>query len=298
MISGPFNGKEGFDALVTKESTKIHDYKLIPLDATAKMVEIPIKDTYCPNVFVSVVCVGAKKQLFKMEKMVMVSPEDHFLNITVKSNKEKYKPGETASYLISAKYKDGKPATACEVSLGVVDESIYSIRADSTPNIRKFFYKRRNNWVWTKCSFPEEYSGGPDKAAVKIRKNFKDTAAWFPGLITDNNGEVVAKVKLPDNLTTWRATARGITMNSDVGACVQKILVTKDIIARLALPRFFTKGDKGQISAIVHNYSDTDQKIKLSLNLDSRISTKLPLAKTLSIAKDQSGKIHLAGFNK
>ena len=41
-----------------------------------------------------------------------------------------------------------------------------------------------------------------------IRKNFKDTAFWQPDVITGADGRATVKVDLPDNLTTWRATAR------------------------------------------------------------------------------------------
>lgn len=71
---------------------------------------------------------------------------------------------------------------------------------------------------------------------------------------------------------------------------MQKILVTKDIIARLALPRFFTRGDHGEISAIVHNYSDRDQNIELKLETGPHFKTTLPLAKTLSVGKDKAAR--------
>ena len=44
-----------------------------------------------------------------------------------------------------------------------------------------------------------------------IRKNFKDTAFWQPDVVTGADGRATVKVDLPDNLTTWRATARGVT---------------------------------------------------------------------------------------
>ena len=41
-----------------------------------------------------------------------------------------------------------------------------------------------------------------------IRKDFKDTAYWEPSAITGKDGRATVKFRLPDNLTTWRATAR------------------------------------------------------------------------------------------
>lgn len=292
MISGPFNGKEGYDALVTVEGTTLYNHRIVPLKATANLVEIPIDKAYAPNVFVGVTMVAKKKQFYNATQMVMVSPKDHFLKLAITTDKEKYKAGETATYTIKATYEDGRPAPNTEVSLGVVDESIYSIRPENAGDIRKKFYQQRSNRVNTFCSFPESYSGGPDKTAdePKLRKNFKDTAAWLPHLVTDANGVVTANVALPDNLTTWRATVRGVTMGCDVGASTQTIMVTQDIIARLALPRFYTEGDSGEISAVVHNYSDQKQDITLTLTISDQFKTSLPLAQNLSIDKEKVAK--------
>ncbi|MDZ4834126.1 MAG: MG2 domain-containing protein [Candidatus Melainabacteria bacterium] len=60
MISGPFTGKEGYDALVTVEGTTIYSHRIVPLKASANLVEIPIDKTYAPNVFVAVTMVAKR----------------------------------------------------------------------------------------------------------------------------------------------------------------------------------------------------------------------------------------------
>jgi hypothetical protein len=288
MVSSPLSGKEGVEALVSVEGNKIYSYKLVPITSTAQLVEVPIDKTYIPNAYISVCFVGKKHQFYTTEKMIRVSPQQNFLNVTVASNKEKYKPGEIVKYTIKATHPDGKPAPNTELSLGVVDESIYAIRPDTTENIQKFFYSRRSNFVVTSCSFPEEYSGGPDKTEPKVRKDFKDTAAWLPEVTTNKDGIAIASVKMPDNLTTWRATVRGIDTDTDVGAAIQKITVTQDLIVRLGLPRFFTQEDKGQITAVVHNYTTQPQSIKLTLTPSPEFSTKTDLVQTLKVAPDKA----------
>ncbi len=292
MISGPFTGKEGYDAIVTVEGTTLYSHKIIPLTASATMVEIPIEEKYTPNGYVGVTMVAKKKQIYTQTQMFMVSPHHHFLKIDVSTNKEKFKPGEKVTYTLKATRSDGKPAVGTELSLGVVDESIYSIRPEAAGDIQKYFFEKRNNNVTTLSTFPEEYSGGPDKMAASpmVRKNFKDTAAWFPQLITDQTGTAQATVQLPDNLTTWRATVRGISSATDVGATVNKILVTQDIVARLALPRFYTEGDASEVSAIIHNYSEANQKINLTLWLSDQFKSSVPLKQTLDIEKDKAAR--------
>ena len=288
MITAPVTGKEGINALVTIEGAKLYQCKIVPLDATAKFVEIPISKELAPNAFVNVAFVGNKHQFYTAEQMIKVSPDTNFLKLAVTSDKDRYKPGDTAHYTIKATKLDGSPAPNTEVSLGVVDESIYSIRADAAEDIRKFFYTRRENVVITVSSFPEMYSAGPDKIEPKVRKDFKDTAVWLPDLTTNKDGIAIASVKLPDNLTTWRATVRGVSMGTDVGACTQKILCTQDLILRLALPRFFNTGDQGFITAIVHNYTKQPQSIKLILKASEQFTVKSALTQSASVDPEKA----------
>lgn len=290
IITGPFTGKDGAEAIVSIEGTKLHSFKTVALDSAAKLVEIPVKQEFTPNFYVTVSLVAKNKQFYNQEQVVMVSPDNHFLNLTIASDKEKYKPGEQATYTIKATDQAGKPAKGVELSLGVVDESIYSIRAETASDIKKFFYERLPNWVTTVCSFPEQYSGGPDKLEPKVRKDFRDTAAWVPELVTNEKGEAKAVVKLPDNLTTWRATVRGIDMATNVGATLQKIMVTQDIIARLALPRFYSIGDEANVSAVVHNYTDKTQKVSLNLTMGPELTTSTALSQALTIEADKAAR--------
>ncbi len=291
MITAPVTGKEGTQAIVCLEGPKLYKYQVVNLKATANLIEIPVEKQYAPNVFVSVTFVGPKHQFYNQTQMLKVSPKANFLTLDVKTDKPKYKPGDTITYTIKATDSLGKPAPRTELSLGVVDESIYAIRPEYAEDIRKFFYSQRSNAVNTMCSFPEENSGGPNKIEPKVRKDFKDTAAWVPNLVTNDQGLVSTKVKLPDNLTTWRATVRAVTMDTKVGSSIQKVVSTQDLIVRLALPRFFCQGDEGQISAIVHNYSDTAQDITLTLNASPEFQMLKGLVDKVRVEPEKAARI-------
>jgi alpha-2-macroglobulin len=291
MVAAPLEGNEGVEALVTVEGRRIYDYKLVALNATARLVEVPIKPEYVPNAYITVSFVGKEHQFFHTQKMIRISPEENFLNVTISSNKQKYKVGENVNYTIKATHLDGSPAPNTELSLGVVDESIYAVMADATPDIQKFFFPKRENLVSTSSSFPREYSGGPDKEEPHLRKDFRDTAGWIPEVRTDSKGIAVATIKLPDNVTTWRATVRGVDLKTDVGAAIQKITVTQDLIVRLGLPRFFTQDDQGTISAVVHNYTDQPQSVKLTFSLSPELVTQKPLIQTLNVPPDKAARI-------
>src|SRR6185437_14036441 len=67
-------------------------------------------------------------------------------------------------------------------------------------------------------------------------------------------------------LTTWRATARGASVNTEVGSTTLKTIVRKNLMVRLVAPRFFMQGDEVVISAIVHNYLTNGKKAHVTLD--------------------------------
>lgn len=287
MVTAPISkDDQGAEAIIAIEGARIYSYKVIKLSAAAEMIEIPIKEDYAPNVYVTATFVGSKRQFYHQEKMLKVSPQNRFLDVQVSTDKARYKPGDKITYTIKAIKNDGKPAANTELSMGVVDESIYAVRADMTPDIKKYFYSKRENQVTTLCSFPEENSGGPDKIEPRVRKDFKDTAAWYPNLITDKDGIASTTFTLPDNLTTWRATVRGVDDATDVGWTINKVISTQDLLLRLALPRFFTQGDETFLTAVVHNYTDKPQTVNLTLTPSSQFQVSQGLVQKVEVKPD------------
>ena len=101
----------------------------------------------------------------------------------------------------------------------------------------------------------------------KIRKAFPDTAFWVADVRTGADGKANVKFAFPDSLTAWRATARGITADSKVGSAVEKVIVRKNVMVRMVVPRFFRQGDQVTISAIVHNYLANGKTARVSMDV-------------------------------
>jgi uncharacterized protein YfaS (alpha-2-macroglobulin family) len=228
--------------------------------------------------------------MYNQSQIIGVPARDKMLKLDIVPNKTEFKPRDVASYTIMARNDDGSPAANTEVSLGIVDESIYSIAPETAGNIKREFYGRRYNEVQTSLAIHYTFTGyggersadlSKNKSAYQladfknessyaeptIRKEFKDTAFWQPDVVTGGDGKATVSFKLPDNLTTWRATARGVTTDTRVGSVVQKTIARKDVIMRLEMPRFLTEGDTVTISGVVHNFLKSDKSTKISLDL-------------------------------
>jgi uncharacterized protein YfaS (alpha-2-macroglobulin family) len=276
--------------LVSTELTTVMSVQHVSSPGKSIVLDIPIQANYAPNVFLNVSYVRGG-DMYTSDQRLVVPARDKMLNLEIISNKKEYKPRETASYTILARNADGAPVSGAEVSLGVVDEAIYSVAPDYSGSIRSEFYGMRYNSVETHLSIAYSFTGYAgdkpiDLARNKpsyqladfknegelvqptIRKNFKDTAFWQPDVVTGADGRATVKVDLPDNLTTWRATARGVTADTKVGATNYKVVARKDVIMRLETPRFVTQGDTVTLSGIVHNYLNADKSTQISLEVD------------------------------
>ena len=257
----------GISALVSIEGDKLYNTQVINLKTKTTKITVPIKDNYKPNFYISV-CYVKNKSFESNLKKIKVSINLDKINVSVKPNKSIYLPGELAEYTIITKNGLGKPISA-ELSVGLVDEAIYAIAKDSTEPILNYFYNEKPNNVNTNFSFPEIYLSDPDKAGStekKItRKKFVDTAYWNPIVNTDQNGTAKIKIKLPDNITSWRMTTRAISDNTSCGEAVNNITVRKPIMVRLETPRFLIQSDHTLLSAIVHNYTKEDKNVRVKL---------------------------------
>ena len=275
----------GGSALVTVQSDSVLWKKVVALTADATTVEIPVKANFIPNCFVSVAYVH-KKKFFEGDSRLTVEPGNQRLRVSVESDKPEFEPGGVAKLTVHTADFQGHPVPA-EVSLGVVDESIYAIREDNF-NVFESFYPKRMNSVTTSYSFSEVYLDGGDKggANVAIRKRFLDTAAWLPTVQTDATGTARVSVPLPDNLTEWRTTAIGVTDGTSVGKAISRFRARKKLMVRLEMPEFLVQSDDRQMTIIVTNDTGSDKDVHFEV-LATGINLSGDLKQTIRVAADR-----------
>ena len=109
---------------------------------------------------------------------------------------------------------------------------------------------------------PGEEPGAP---AVQVRSDFRSTILWQPDVKTDADGTATVKIKYPDSLTTWVATARVATTGNQFGIGNASTRTKQPLIVRLQAPRFFVVGDQVTVSAVINN--NTDQAMRVDVDL-------------------------------
>lgn len=204
---------------------------------------------------------------------LLVPVTDRTLTVAIATDREVYAPRDEAAVTVRVTDAAGQPARA-QVALSMVDEAIFLLADDNTRPLHDAFYGRRPNRVLTRDAMaPGRYlyesgmGGGGGDGMGAPRSDFPDTAAWFPALVTDANGEIHLTIPLADTLTTWRLTARAVTAeDTSVGEAVHKFTTHQDVIARPILPRGLTVGDEAVLSAVVHNYGDAAAELTVTLS--------------------------------
>ncbi|MEC7564945.1 MAG: MG2 domain-containing protein [Planctomycetota bacterium] len=115
----------------------------------------------------------------------------------------------------------------------------------------------------------------PNTIEPTIRSNFADTALWVGTLNTDAEGFAEVKIKMPENLTTWKVNVWAMGHGTNVGSAHTEIITRKNVILRMQAPRFFVEKDEVVLSANVHNYLDTEKRVQVKLALDNKHLTNL-----------------------
>lgn len=308
--------------LFTVECDGIYRHEIVKVKEHSAVVDVPIDGArHAPNVYFSAVTMSGN-ELLSASKSVSVPPVDRLLTVRIRTNQERYRPREKAEVTVVVTDAQGRPV-ATELSVGLVDESIYALQKEMAPDIRKFFFSRRWNRTTLSTSMhysdygrageKDEASPAPGAAATRgflareersrksakddskmaeteVRGNFPDTWHWSSIVATDASGRLTFTTEVPDSLTTWRATVRAATADTKVGQAKLEFVARKEVIVRLEAPRFFTQKDACVVSGVVHNYRDDVDEVVVSLEAEG-VELEGPREVTLKVAKGEDKRV-------
>jgi len=383
--------------LFTVEGEDLYHHRLVHMDGLVKLLDLFVDEKYVPNIFLGATLVS-DRQIFTDTKQVIVPPTKNFLTVELKPDKPQYQPRDEATLTVTTKNDEGKPVSA-EVSLGLVDESVFYIQSDYAGDPRQFYFgEKRGQHVQTQATMNQkayaklvlcdkdelmderekasrerrtreevyfadskdamnrfdadalstplamaegsamggggrgpvltmaktasasrargamnapataapmmldmavadgrakQLAGEPpgQEPAVQVRTDFRSTVFWQPDVVTDNGGQATVKVKYPDSLTGWKATARAVSQANQFGIASATTRTKQPLIVRLQAPRFFVVGDTVTISAVVNNNTDEAMEVKVELDLVGTRSTAFPISLKSDSSRDAVERI-------
>ncbi len=97
-----------------------------------------------------------------------------------------------------------------------------------------------------------------DEAPVQVRKNFNETAFFFPDLKTDAEGNSSFEFTIPEALTKWKLMTLAHTKDLASGYSEKTLVTQKPLMVQPNAPRFLREGDRMEFSAKIVNLSDAE----------------------------------------
>lgn len=291
LVPVPFT--ETYQVLLTVERADLLKVERLVFDQPNPVIELPIEETFAPNVYVSVlaVCPGTDNRGPDVRAGYLnlsVNPAQDILDVAIEMDRSSYTPGDEARLSIHTLDHQGQPVDA-EVSLSIVDKAIYTLRqSPEAQTIVEAFYGEHPLAVSSghtllvlinrlaeqlglgdRFAFPEGPAGIGGAEGTDLlpgtRQNFPDTAFWDSTLRTGTDGRVDVTVNIPDSLTTWVARATAATQETQVGIAEREIEVRQPVSIHPVVPGFLVEGDRAEVVAVVHNRTTSDLNARVSV---------------------------------
>ncbi|MEW6650676.1 MAG: alpha-2-macroglobulin family protein, partial [Chloroflexota bacterium] len=292
-------------AWVTIERRGVLRSQVLTISGSSQVLDIPLTESDAPNVFVAVTLLGNDengKPDFRQGYLELeVDAQALELDVSIIPLETRYEPRQTARFDVLVKDHLGNPIQG-EFSLAVVDKAVLALADSTVKDIREAFYGAQPLGVYTSGSMAAHVGripllppglggggGGAADALSPLRSDFRDTAYWIGSLETDASGRGQIEFTLPDNLTTWVATLRGVTRDTRVGEAVTEIVVSKDLLVRPVTPRFLVAGDRVEIGAVVQN--NTSKALEATVRLQANgISLENPALERQAVQLPANGR--------
>ncbi len=109
---------------------------------------------------------------------------------------------------------------------------------------------------------------------MRIRKDFRETAFFYPSLTTDSAGTLALKFTAPESLTRWKLQGLAHTKTLEYGIIEKELVTQKELMVVPNVPRFVRQGDTVVFSAKIVNLSGKNLSGEVRLELSDAITLK------------------------
>jgi len=279
--------------LITVERDGIFSEEVRHITESVSVLDIKIARNYVPIVYVAVSSYSTRSGPPKHEygdadldkpngffgvTRLNVNTRTKAFSVSVQTDKKTYRPGDEVTMTLTAT-RDGSPLSNAELSLMAVDRGVLDLINYRVPDPIEYFY---SNWRFplyvyggdsrSMLTDPVTYNirqrmgGDSEDGKIEERKDFNPTAVFEPMLITDENGKVTCKFKLPDNLTTYRVTVFGV--RGDLFSLKESEIAAQNRInVREVVPRRLRERDTAEAGVLITNLDSASHSVTVKLDI-------------------------------
>ncbi len=287
-------------ALVTVEREGVMDAYVREVTRANPVIEVPVKDNYVPNVFVSALVVRGRaegappgaafdpgKPAYKLGiTEVRVGWKPHTLKVKVSTDKKAYAVREKVKAHIDVTGPSGgAPPGGGEVTVAVVDEGLLELKPNTSWDLLEAMMRKKDYEVATstaqmmvvgKRHFGRKalpHGGGGGKQLT--RELFDTLIYWKATVPLNDNGEADLTFDLNDSLTSFKVVAIANAGGNLFGTGGETIRTTQDLMLLAGLPSLVREGDRFTAGFTVRNTSQHEMKVTSSLKLFDTTSRAL-----------------------
>jgi len=314
LVPTSFEGP--YELLLTVERDGIMVVERHTVEEPNPILEVPVLDTYAPNVYVSCLLLRPGDETRPPGVYVgylnlpVVSPDQH-LTVEVIPTGTLYAPGETVEVLIRTLDRIGQPVSAA-VTLAVMEETPSRAVGSGAASIADAFYGERSLRVLTGGALLAPGNPGlgessilahtvpipgvsgdvaPIAGANSAGGVVPASAYWNADLRTGTDGEAVVAFALPDAQTTWAVTAWAMSAEAAVGEG-RTVLSTEGPLSVVPVaPRYFVAGDHAEIAALVHNGTGEGLVVDVELTEAQGLIVEGINVRRMTLAAGETGRV-------
>jgi uncharacterized protein YfaS (alpha-2-macroglobulin family) len=275
-------------ALVSVEREGVAESRVVQLSGNNPTIELPMLESYAPNVFVSVLAVRGRIGDVQPTAMVdlgrpayklgicelRVGWSAHELTVRVESDRDAYRVRDKATAKVYVRTARGDaPPPGSEVAFAAVDEGLLELQPNESWNLLAAMMGRRGYGVETATAqmqvvgkrhyglkaLPQGGGGG----RRPTRELFDTLLLWQGRVALDAAGEAVVEVPLNDSLTSFRLVAVATGGAEHFGTGSKSIRTTQDLMVLPALPPAVREGDRFRAEVTVRNTTERDFYVKV-----------------------------------
>jgi len=294
-------------ALVTVEREGVMEAWVKKISGKKPAIEVPIKGSYAPNIFVSALVVRGRVAGVKPTAMVdlgkpayklgiaelNVGWKDHELKVNVSSDRKVYKVRQKAKIQIKVKTSDGKaPPPGSEIALAAVDEGLLELMPNHSWDILSAMMGRREYSVYTATAQMQVVGkrhfglkaipagGGGGKQST--RELFDTLLLWKARQPLDVHGEATVEVPLNDSITSFRIVAVATGDIGLFGTGSTSIQSTQDLMILSGLPPLVREGDQFKAGFTLRNTTNRSMDVDVSAKVEGISQALNPMAVSLT----------------
>jgi alpha-2-macroglobulin len=301
-------------ALITVEREGVGETFVKELSGKEPVIELPVKGSWSPNVFISVLAVRGRvndaqptatvdlgRPSFRLGiAEIQVGWKTHELKVNVATDRPLYRVREKAQAKIAVTTADGQPLSpGSEVAVAAVDEGLLELMPNESWNLLRDMMGRRSYGVQTSTAqmnvigrrhfglkaLPQ--GGGGGKSLT--RELFDTLLLWQGRLKLDARGEATVEIPLNDSLTSFRIVAIATGGVDRFGSGSTSIRTTQDLMLFAGLPPLVRHGDRFMSTFTVRNTTGKAMQVRVSARVEPAAGSLVP--QQISLGANESKEI-------